>query len=178
MRRKKVITQFNFQVDSQGTIQPLDEYEFDPDKGFVTSGVDDLDFTLIRLKAKEITAGEMQHAGKRFGYIPAGSPSFAVSQLANIIQHPDGRFKEVVLHQNQVQVVDAKVLKYTADTEFGSSGSPVFDNSWQLLALHHKAGDVVAGLAINNEGIRIDRIMESIKAQAPDIAAELKAASE
>lgn len=175
--KKKVITQFNFQVDAEGTVQPLYEYEFDPDNGFVTSNVYDLDFTLIRLKAKETTVGSLQHAGERFGYVPAGTPTFAVKQLANIIQHPDGRFKEVVLHENQVQVVEAKVLKYTADTEFGSSGSPVFDNSWQLLALHHKAGDVVAGGVINNEGIRFDRIMESIKAQAPDLAAELDAAA-
>jgi endonuclease G len=175
--KKKVLAQFNFQVDFQGAIQPLDEYAFDPDNGFVTSDVNDLDFTLIRLKAKELGTGILQHAGQRFGFVPISTPTYAVKQLVNIIQHPDGRFKEVVLHQNQVEVVDTKVLKYTADTEFGSSGSPVFDNSWQVLALHYKAGDVVAGEPINNEGIRIDRILEAIKAQAPDIANELEAAA-
>ena len=174
--KQKVVTQFNFQVDSGGQIQPLDEYEFDPDNGFITSLVDDLDFTLIRLKAKPTPAGVARHAGEVWGHFPVQTPSYAVKQLVNIIQHPEGRFKEVVLHHNQLQIVDTKVIKYTTDTEHGSSGSPVLDNSWQLLALHHKSGDVVAGQTVNNEGVRIDRIMESIRAKNPALANEIDAA--
>jgi len=47
---------------------------------------------------------------------------------------------EVSLRFNQVIDVDDKRIYYLADTESGSSGSPVFDDSWRLVAIHHAGG--------------------------------------
>lgn len=78
-------------------------------------------------------------------------------ERVNIIQHPRGRPKEVALHDNEVMRVKDVVVHYSTDTEPGSSGSPVFNNSWDLVALHHAGwhqGDVTT-----NEGIRIAAIV-------------------
>ena len=67
------------------------------------------------------------------------------------------------------------MIRYTADTEPGSSGSPVFNNTWKLIALHHSAGDQdpTTGQWVDNEGVRIDRIIEHIKAMVPAVVQEL-----
>ncbi len=54
----------------------------------------------------------------------------------NIIQHPKGRRKEVVLSNNKVQKLTENFILYTADTDFSSSGSPVLNQQWQLVGLH------------------------------------------
>ncbi len=88
------------------------------------------------------------------------------SEYVNIIQHPRGRPKEVALQDNQVVKVDNVVVQYSCDTEPGSSGSPVFNNQWQLVALHHASvvadgrhGRRSPGSPANarflNEGIRL-----------------------
>ena len=53
----------------------------------------------------------------------------------NIIQHPAGRQKEIAIHENKVKRVLDKVIHYETDTEPGSSGSPVFNNNWDLVGL-------------------------------------------
>jgi hypothetical protein len=81
----------------------------------------------------------------------------------NIVQHPDGRPKEIAIHENFLEVLLPNHIRYTSDTEGGSSGSPVFDNRWVLFALHHSAGDQNPdGTWKNNEGVRIDKIIADI----------------
>ncbi len=52
-----------------------------------------------------------------------------------IIQHPRGRKKEIVLHNNEVTKLSLNNIDYKADTDYGSSGSPVFNINWKLVAL-------------------------------------------
>jgi hypothetical protein len=56
-------------------------------------------------------------------------------------------------------------VHYRAPTEGGSSGSPVFNNQWQVIALHHKGGKVgmprlngLTGTYAANEGISIRHV--------------------
>ena len=85
-----------------------------------------------------------------------------------MIGHPSGRRKEVALQENTITGVFTTVIRYTTDTEPGSSGSPVFTNSWDLVALHHAGGDQApSGAWLNNEGMRIDRIVADLRATAP-----------
>ncbi|MEH7811119.1 hypothetical protein [Bacillus toyonensis] len=45
----------------------------------------------------------------------------------------------------------------------GSSGSPAFNNKWELLALHHAGGDQDRnGMWINNEGIVVSHIVNDL----------------
>ncbi len=105
-----------------------------------------------------------RNAGDVHGYIPLPtSLSYAVNQHVNIIQHPSGRRKEVALQQNNIQHIYTNHLRYTTDTEPGSSGSPVFNNSWDLLTLHHAGGEFSGGVWVNNQGVRIDKIVADIR---------------
>ena len=83
------------------------------------------------------------------------------NERVNIIQHPQGRRKELSLHDNKVTYVYDKGVRYTADTEPGSSGSPVFNNEWDLVALHH-AGWIGGNNEAVNEGIRIAAIVDYV----------------
>lgn len=62
---------------------------------------------------------------------------------ANIIQHPQGRPKEVGLHHNFVAFANEERVQYLTDTEPGSSGAPVFDDEWKVIAVHHSGGRIV-----------------------------------
>ncbi|HEU5115968.1 MAG TPA: serine protease, partial [Isosphaeraceae bacterium] len=120
------------------------------------------------------------------GAIPLNRNSLGImrSEFVNIIQHPGGRPKEVALQDSQVVKVDNVVVQYSCDTEPGSSGSPVFTNRWNLVALHHASveSDAASGgrrspgadprLRFLNEGIRLSAIalwLESAEAHAAEI---------
>ena len=54
-------------------------------------------------------------------------------QTVSLIQHPKGARKEVVLYGNQVQALYPNWIQYQTDAEPGSSGSPLFNDQWQLV---------------------------------------------
>lgn len=71
----------------------------------------------------------------------------APGDLIFVLGFPGGRGLEVSLHNNEVLASDqqhtrsalpnpADVLLYAAPTEAGSSGSPVFNENWELAAIH------------------------------------------
>ncbi|MFJ8888133.1 trypsin-like peptidase domain-containing protein [Streptomyces sp. NPDC102402] len=85
-----------------------------------------------------------------------------------IIQHPSGGPKKVGLHSNVVRHVDAKVVQYWSHTEQGSSGAPVFDQKWNLVALHHRwvrTGPLSSPPEFRNQGIRIERVQEELASE-------------
>ena len=59
-----------------------------------------------------------------------------------VIGHPAGGGIKFSIRGNDLLAYDSDMFKvhYTAPTEGGSSGSPVFTQAWQLMAVHH-AGD-------------------------------------
>jgi V8-like Glu-specific endopeptidase len=69
-----------------------------------------------------------------------------------------------------VAFVSAGRVQYLTDTLPGSSGSPVFDTKWNIIALHHSGGWLTEPNAASkhtyyrNEGIAIDRIIEGLAA--------------
>lgn len=91
-----------------------------------------------------------------------------VESSAFIIQHPMGTRKRIGYVRNQVSAFDARVVHYLTDTQEGSSGSPVFNDDGQLIALHHAGGkpqDLTGKAPVKkNEGIRISRIVAGLAA--------------
>ncbi|WP_437321769.1 trypsin-like peptidase domain-containing protein [Sorangium sp. So ce385] len=83
-----------------------------------------------------------------------------------IIQHPRGLVKHIGLTRNQVQYVDHNVVQYLTDTDGGSSGSPVFNDRWEVAALHHRWVEIPQQNgrppAYRNQGIRIERVREGL----------------
>ncbi len=88
---------------------------------------------------------------------------------AYVIGHPMGIPEiRLSLHDSLVLDADDRYAWYRSPTERGSSGSPVFDDKWRVIALHHGATDSMRGAAgggsAANEGIRIDRILDVLRA--------------
>ncbi|MEO1627972.1 MAG: serine protease [Bacteroidota bacterium] len=103
-------------------------------------------------------------AGNKWGHIQLPSAySFARGQHINIIQHPRARRKEVAVQENNLDRIFQNHLRYTTDTEPGSSGSPVFNNRWDLMAIHHSAGERQNGQWVSNQGVRMDRIVRHLR---------------
>ena len=123
---------FAFEENADANSGELPTFQLRPDRLFLTSpAIDGLDYTFVAIDG---------NPEEQFGFIEMYRGAFATDFMkrANIIQHPDGRPKEVVLQDNRVLPDDHPLfLHYTTDTEGGTSGAPVFDNNWQLKALHH-----------------------------------------
>ena len=100
-----------------------------------------------------------------------GTPfDIATNDLVVIIQHPLGAFKQFALEPLAVRHVDEARIQYVADTQHGSSGSPVFNSKMHVIALHQAEAEVqvtVDGRAETvwrNQGIHIARIMRGLRA--------------
>jgi hypothetical protein len=83
-----------------------------------------------------------------------------------IIQHPGGMLKQVALHHNLVTYADNARLQYLTDTMPGSSGSPVFDAQWRVVAVHHAGGKLEQPdkkeMVYRNQGIAIQRVLAGL----------------
>lgn len=97
----------------------------------------------------------------------------------NIIQHPQGQSKRVAIRNNLVTGADGMQLRYFTDTDNGSSGSPVFNDQWNVVALHrgskHTNEVMFQGkpTAVVNFGTHIQSIVEHVAANRPDLANDL-----
>jgi V8-like Glu-specific endopeptidase len=139
--------EFNFEEDAFGQAKTRHTYSFD-EATFITDKA--LDYT--RLKVLENNNKPLSDWGF-LELAPDARP--LVGDPVNIIQHPNGDSKQIALTSNDVLSIWGPRLFYRADTEPGSSGSPVFNQDWKVIALHH-AGKLMAegGLQINEQGER------------------------
>lgn len=89
-----------------------------------------------------------------------------------VIGHPGGAELKFSIRGNDYVATDYVKLHYTAPTEKGSSGSPVFDHEWRLIGVHHKGlasmpridGD---GEYEANEGMTIEAVREAMTKDPP-----------
>lgn len=86
-----------------------------------------------------------------------------------IAGHPGGQSLTVSLHDNHLLEFDDRFMRYRTPTDPGSSGSPVFNDEWELVGLHHAGDSKMTGLEESgeaheaNEGIRLKAIMKAVR---------------
>jgi hypothetical protein len=113
--------------------------------------VDELDYALIQLAvsfgsqpwAKSPDANGNAPA-RGWVRVPDQAPAVGDRMAIIIAQHPDGAPMKLALDTDAVNKEKGfwlnppqTRLRYATNTEGGSSGSPCFDFSWRLIALHH-----------------------------------------
>lgn len=149
------IIQFNYQQTPAGLDLESARFELDPSQGFLTSVVDD--WTFVRVKGD---------ANTDWGAIVIEPVEIRTVEHVNIIQHPSGGPKQIALYHNVVTFADDRRVQYLTDTLPGSSGSPVFDDLWRVVALHHSGGWVeqpgTKQRLFRNEGININLIERAL----------------
>lgn len=188
---KSSLFEFLFDDNSIGTPRSTETYVANTDHFFWAD--EDLDICFLGLQG--VTDINI------FGWLPLlrEEGKALIGDPTNIIQHPAGEKKRIVVHDSTFTLVDNGTdadafCWYTGDTNKGSSGAPVLNNRWEVLAVHHKAipdtdvnGHVldVNGKKIAkdrfeendaqvrwlaNEGIRVSRIVAKLEAQDFDNA--------
>ena len=129
------VVKFDYQLGENGVALAASTFELRPDEFFATD--ETLDYTLVAVATTAKEGTPLAHFGwNRLigteGKILKGYP-------VNIIQHPEGNYKQIVLSGNQVLELSKDDFLYDADTLPGSSGAPVFNREWELVALHRRS---------------------------------------
>ncbi|CAA6803727.1 MAG: Serine protease [uncultured Aureispira sp.] len=122
-----------------------------------------LDYTLVKLPVNPTST---------YGYLSLSSVAPVVNDRIYIVGHPGGRRKEITVTTDQggdangnaiVNQVNTNGIRYYADTEGGSSGSPVLDyNSNLVVAIHNTGG------CMNGSYGRSDKLIASIGSDMPN----------
>ena len=182
---RRAVAQFDYQDNASGELLVRQDYRTNPDKFFYTDKV--LDFTVIGVE--DLSARKRPLASYPWIRLIAELGKAEKGDDVNIIQHPRGGLKQIAFRRNEViEIPESQkdFLYYTTDTEPGSSGSPCFNDQWELIALHHsgvaklnkqkqilrtddqvwREGKDPEGLIhwIGNEGARVSAIVAALRA--------------
>jgi V8-like Glu-specific endopeptidase len=175
--------EFDFFERLDGTARPTVIHRLKPAQFFRNNK--DLDYAFVAVAP---TSDEGLSIIDR-GFIPliAESGKALIGEPVNVIQHPSGKPQQIAIRNNNITDIVDNFLHYAADTEQGSSGSPVCNMQWELAALHHSGvpkrnsqgqilmtdGQVFDGRPENmervawqaNEGVRISSIVEDVRSK-------------
>ena len=121
-----------------------------------------LDYTLVKLPVNPTST---------YGYLSLSSVAPVVGDRIYIVGHPGGRKKEITVVTDNggdvngnamVNLVNTNGIRYYADTEGGSSGSPVLNyNSNLVVAIHNTGG------CMNGSDGRSDKLIAHIGNDIP-----------
>lgn len=165
----RITLQFGWRRTEAGELVDGVTYAADAEQFFLTSPTDALDCTLIALG--EIVAGSGEAP------LPLAlndrNDKHALGISLNLIHHPGGAPQQITLRNNALLARHEQLLHYAADTDGGSSGAPVFNDAWQLVALHH--GGVESDDGWVNEGVRISAIIDWLKGELTQLPAAQQA---
>lgn len=182
------VVEFDYFVRADGSPSTIRVFKLQPEVFFKTDA--DLDFSLVAVA--EVGANGTPLAAQGWNQLIPDEGKAIIGQWVNIIQHPNGEPKQLVLRNNEIVDTPDRFLTYKTDTSPGSSGSPVYNDQWEVVALHHagKPKRNVNGDIVNmqgqvwqnwmgehqiqwesNEGARVSRIVAHVNA-LPLTAAE------
>ena len=121
-----------------------------------------LDVTVLELDSPPVRAPSYQ---------VSPGPLPAVGKRVYVIGYPRGQALAFSLQDNKVVGATDALLHYRAPTRPGSSGSPVFDEEWRVVGIHHGGAPSLARLDdpkvryAANEGMLVTAIRQQVAAQ-------------
>jgi V8-like Glu-specific endopeptidase len=152
---KNTVFRFNYEESFEGRAQQVTDYQAKPNGLFFTS--EELDFTIIELD---------DDASNKWGYLTFSKTIPHKSERVNIIQHPEGQPKQISFQNNFIEYADETIIQYLTSTLPGSSGAPVFSDSWEVVAIHRAGGSLREPksnkLIFRNEGILFKAVLENL----------------
>lgn len=151
----KTRVRFNYQLTFEGAEDHAVEHLANPEGSFWTD--QQLDLTIFEV---------LGTPGHDWG-IPRLNPiPPVIGDRVNIVQHPGGLPKQVSFQNNFVEYADGHVIQYVTSTLNGSSGAPVFDDHWSVVAVHHAGGQLTepssGATFFRNEGVAVGRMLARI----------------
>ncbi|HSD58048.1 MAG TPA: trypsin-like peptidase domain-containing protein, partial [Methanotrichaceae archaeon] len=180
----KSFAEFDFEDGVNARRKPTKAFDLRPDEVFVTDR--ERDFTLISVAPISSDGTPLTNYG--ILRLVEETGKVQLSECVSAIQHPDGGLKQCCLRENEVVDIFDDWIHYLTDTQPGSSGSPVFNDQWLVVALHHsgvpkrdsqgnilrtdgqpyrKGIDHPSTIAwVANEGVRISRIFQALDARS------------
>jgi hypothetical protein len=170
--------EFGFETRlGDGAAHPGSVFRLDPARFYFSDPT--LDFALVAVASSAVDGTALSTFG--FNRLVDNDVDLIIEgQFSNIIQHPSGQPKQLAFRQNEVIAKPGDFLHYRTDTAPGSSGAPVFNDQWQVVALHragvwatNSAGQILATDGsvwreemgedrirwVANEGARVPRLM-------------------
>jgi endonuclease G len=186
---RRSLAEFNFQDDVNFIPKESKVFPLDPDRFYYTNPK--LDFTLIAVRPIAVDDTNLSTFGCLKLIEQTGKA--LLGEYLTIIQHPGGGTKAISLRENRIMDIFDDFVHYLTDTQPGSSGSPAFNDQWQVIALHHKGiekrddkGNILAKdgtkwqpsmgddqiLWEANEGIRISSICKDLRNYKVGLSAE------
>lgn len=156
---------FDYGHDEFGAERPQVAVPLDVDAGFFADEA--LDFAVVAI-TRTASLGDR----RPLPLIPEPG-TILLGERVNIIHHAGGERARVSIRANRLVAQDEDWLRYTSDTRRGSSGSPVLNDQWELIALHHAGiSDPQAprdrDASSANEGVRVSRIVATLRAAEVD----------
>lgn len=152
---------FNYQLDINGKECSRQTIGALQDGAFYTN--EELDYTVVTLE-------EVPDFGKPLIF---KSKLMRRDDRVAIIQHPGGHLKKISIQNNFVAYADNQVLQYTTSTMLGSSGSPVFDDDFQVIGIHHSGGMLLEPNTqlryLRNAGTSAIALLNDLQKNAPEI---------
>lgn len=113
-----------------------------------------LDYVLLRVETAILQSSQVRSVDFNYAQLPT------IKSGISILQHPQGKTMQLALSRNGVTVIDERngLIQYVSKTFGGSSGSPCFNEDWQVIALHHAMKSKAFGVAC--EGILLNAIYQ------------------
>ncbi len=160
---------FDREMDENDRPSPTTSFLLDPDRLLLISDEKVLDYAIVAVGERISGDGNLAD----FGFCPLSNRAdkHAIGMAVNIIQHPLGLPKFVAVRNNMLQYRTDRTLLYETDTDQGSSGAPVFNDRWEVVALHHwgepfleRMDERGKRIPVNvNEGVRISAIYADLE---------------
>ncbi|MBA7705264.1 hypothetical protein ES703_114090 [subsurface metagenome] len=161
---KQSYAEFNYQEDVSGNILTSFRYRLKCDV-FHTSPKDELDYTIVGIEPN--SNFPPLESWECLDLDPNAIP--ITDEHVTIIQHPGGGLKQIAITANQVVDLDDPLVYYTTDTMPGSSGSPVFNDLWRVIAIHHRYDGLKKDTKGNDRFVNEGIIMSAIRLDAGDL---------